>query len=103
MPIEVNRNAPAFAERQLFIEAPRERVWGLLSDIGDWPRWQSGVSNAQLEGPLSPGTSFRWKAGSMGIRSTLAEVTPPFHIAWDGRAVGMRAHHAWHLYPRPDG
>ena len=103
MPLEANRNAPAFAERQVFIAAPRERVWGLLSDIDDWPRWQSGVSRARLEGPLTPGTAFRWKAGGMSITSTLDRVTPPFHIAWRGKALGLRAIHAWHLYRHPSG
>ena len=85
MPIEANRVAPAFAERELFMAAPRERVWEVLSGIDDWPQWQSGVSRAQLDGPLRAGTSFRFKAGGMRITSTLRKVTPPFHIAWERR------------------
>jgi uncharacterized protein YndB with AHSA1/START domain len=104
MPLEANRVAPAFAERELFMAAPRERVWEVLSGIDDWPQWQSGVSRAQLDGPLRAGTSFRFKAGGMSITSTLRKVTPPFHIAWEGKAAaGLRAVHSWHLYHHPGG
>lgn len=103
MPVEVDRAAPAFAEKQAFIEAPRGRVWELLGGIDDWSRWQSGVSKARLEGPLEAGSPFRFKAGGMSITSTLSEVTPPFHIAWKGKAVGLRAIHSWHLYEQTGG
>ena len=39
----------------------------------------------------------------MSITSTLDRVTPPFHIAWRGKALGLRAIHAWHLYRHPSG
>jgi uncharacterized protein YndB with AHSA1/START domain len=103
VPFEVNRDAPAFAERDALIKAPRERVWELLAGIDDWPRWQSGVSRARLEGPLQVGAPFRWKAGGMSIASELRTVTRPTHIAWQGKAPGLCALHGWYLYPHPDG
>ena len=103
MPFEVNRAAPAFAERRLLIAAPRERVWELLAGIDDWPRWHSAVSKARLEGPLQVGTAFRWKAGGMTIDSKLAVLMPPIHIAWEGKAFGLRARHGWYLYRHPRG
>jgi uncharacterized membrane protein len=97
MPLGINRQAPAVAERQVVIEAPVERVWAVLTDIADWGRWQRGVSEVSVHGPLEPGTSFHWKAGRFGITSTLAEVLPPWRIAWEGKTMGVRVLHAWHL------
>jgi hypothetical protein len=103
VPFQVNRGAPAFAERQVLIAAPRERVWELLAGIDDWPRWQSGVSKARLEGPLQVGTPFRWKPGGMTVASRLAAVMAPIHIAWLGKAVGVRAYHGWYLHRHTNG
>ena len=97
MPLEVDRQAPVLAKRQVLIEAPHERVWALLTDIGSWPEWQRGVSHVSIDGPIEPGTSFRWKAGGFSITSTLREVIVPSRIAWAGKAIGLRALHAWHL------
>ena len=46
MPFDVNRTAPAVAEQRTVIEAPRERVWLVLTQIDSWPRWQKSVSRA---------------------------------------------------------
>jgi Polyketide cyclase / dehydrase and lipid transport len=104
VPVEVNHAAPAVAERQVFIRAPRERVWNFLSRIDDWPQWQTGVSSARLDGPLRRGSACRWRAGGLTVKSTLTQVTPPFHMGCTGKgALGLRVRNAWHLYRHPDG
>jgi len=62
-----------------------------------------GAAGTAFEGPLSSGTTFRWKAGRMRIASTLRKVTPPTHIGWEGKTLGVRALHAWHLYADDSG
>jgi uncharacterized protein YndB with AHSA1/START domain len=101
MQFEINYDAPAVAEARSLIDAPPERVWHVLTDIDAWPEWQSRVSRAQLEGPLEPGSTFRFKAG-MSIVSTLRAVEPPYRVAWEGRALGIYARHRWTL-ERTDG
>jgi uncharacterized protein YndB with AHSA1/START domain len=101
--VDVNRSAPAFARREIFIETPPERVWTLISEIDRWSSWQPDISTARLIGPLAPGSTFRWKSAGTGIFSTIAEVDPPRRIAWTGRAMGAKAKHVWMLEPQGSG
>jgi uncharacterized protein YndB with AHSA1/START domain len=93
--MNVNRNAPAWAEAETYINAPVELVWQVQSAIESWPRWKRKVETVQLEGPLQPGTTFRWKSGGASIISTLEEVTPGVRIGRTGRTFGIRALHVW--------
>jgi hypothetical protein len=42
--IEVDHRAPAIGVADAFIEAPIETVWGILSDLENWPTWNKSVS-----------------------------------------------------------
>ncbi|HMK92853.1 MAG TPA: SRPBCC family protein, partial [Thermoleophilia bacterium] len=83
--------APAVARTEVEIEADRETVWRLLTDLEAWPRWKSDVSSLSLRGPLVPGSTFVWKTGRTTITSTLRQVEAPGRIAWTGRTMGIRA------------
>ena len=53
-----------------------------------------------LEGPqpdLAPGTRFRWLTFGVRIESVVREFEPCERLAWDARAPGIRAYHAWLL------
>jgi len=53
-------------------------------------------------GELTNGFVFRWKAGPGEIASTVAEVRPPHRIVWNGKTLGIDAHHVWRLVPLGD-
>ncbi len=93
--MDINDSAPAAARHQIDIKAPIEKVWNILSDIDRWPSWNPSISSSQLEGPLAPGTSFRWKSKSASIISTLQEVVPEKRFGWTGKSMGARAVHIW--------
>lgn len=95
--------AAAYAQAQVEVAAPPERIWRLLTDIGAWPDWNELVDRATLEGPLGPGTVFRWKSKGLAVTSTLREVAPERRLAWTGRAFGTRALHCWELEATPRG
>jgi uncharacterized protein YndB with AHSA1/START domain len=99
-PMDVPRRAPASAVAETVIDAPLDRVWSVLAGIEEWPRWNPDVSRAELRGPLTEGSEFRWRAGGMTIVSTLRMVEPPHRIGWSGRAPGIRAAHVWILEER---
>ena len=101
--IEVNRKAPAVEAADIFIEATRETVWNILSDLGSWPSWNPGVTKIGLNGPVAVGTSFAWVGGKSKIVSRLEEVDPPQRIAWSGKTLGIRAIHVWELSDRDGG
>jgi uncharacterized protein YndB with AHSA1/START domain len=92
--VEINQRAPATGEGEVHIPAPPEAVWAVMSDIESWPNWNPDIRVAKLEGPLAPGTVFRWKA-TTSLVSRLEVVDPPYEIAWTGTTMGI---HAVHVY-----
>jgi uncharacterized protein YndB with AHSA1/START domain len=94
------RSAAVSASDELLIDAPPEVVWDVLATFEDWPSWNPDVKSMSIDGPVAPGTQFRWKAGPGTITSTLQEVDPPRLIAWTGRTFGVKAFHVWRLEPR---
>ena len=99
-----NKNAPALTSQELRVDAPPERVFALLADIEQWPRWQPSVTEATIRGQdaLSAGATFVWKSGTR-ITSTVELFDSPRAIGWRGRAIGTRAIHVWHLDPDGTG
>ena len=79
--MNVDRNAPLVARREIVIDAPLEVVWKLQTDFQAWPEWQGNVVAVVMEGDLVPGTVFRWKANGVKIVSTLQEVEPMRRIS----------------------
>jgi uncharacterized protein YndB with AHSA1/START domain len=100
--MEVNAHAPAVAHSEIEVAAPREIVWAVLTDVEGWPRWNPEVKSASLEGPLTKGTQFRWKAGPGTITSTLQSVESPRLIVWTGKTFGVKAIHVHRLEPQGD-
>ena len=98
--MEINRSAPAVASSEIEVAAPPEVVWDVIADFPAWPDWNPDVKSISIDGPVAPGTQFRWKAGPTTITSTLREVERPGAIAWSGKALGLAAVHAWRLEPR---
>jgi hypothetical protein len=101
--IEVNRGAPAIGVADVFIEAPIETVWRVLSDLEHWPAWNTSVSKIRVDGPIAAGTSFFWVGNGSKIVSRLEEVDPPRRIAWTGKLFGIRATHVWELSGKGEG
>lgn len=93
--MEIDRGAPASAEAEIAIRATLETVWRIQTDIDRWSEWNPKVRWSRLEGPLAPGSVFRWQSGGASIVSTLQEVEPMRKIAWTGEAMGARASHIW--------
>ena len=85
------------------INAAPETVWEVLTRLENWPSWNSDVKWMRFDGPLAPGTEFRWKAGPGTIVSRLDKVEPPRYISWHGRTLTIDAYHEWWLEPREDG
>ncbi|MBM3770916.1 MAG: SRPBCC domain-containing protein [Acidimicrobiia bacterium] len=85
------------------IKAKSERVWGLLTNAADIPRWNSTVSS--VEGRIAPGERIKLKApiSSRTFNLTVETVEPPTRLVWsDGSAV-FRGVRAYTLAPNHDG
>ena len=100
--MEINATAPAIARSEVEVAATVETVWRVLTEVANWPTWNPDVESATVQGPLSPGTKFRWKAGPGTIASTVGSVDPPNRIDWTGTTFGVKAIHVHELEQRED-
>jgi len=103
MKISINENAPVVEKQQTFIPVAPEIIWQVISNINDWPKWQSDVTKAKIMGPLQEGTVFKWKAGGVNFTSKLHTVLKNKSIGWIGKTFGAKAIHNWFLEPKDGG
>jgi uncharacterized protein YndB with AHSA1/START domain len=102
-PTEVDRTAPVLAHHELEIEAPLERVWRLDTNVAGWPQWQKEVTEARIDGPFEPGTSFDWTSYGFSVTSTIYEVDERSRSLWGGTADGITGIHEWRFNETPTG
>ena len=95
MKIEADSSAKAYAKEQIDIKASAEKVYAILSDINNWPLWQSSVKKATINGTVEEDKEFKWKAGGMKINSKLHTVKSPSQLGWTGRIGWITAVHNW--------
>ena len=56
------------------IQAPPDVVWQLHIDVNNWPSWQEAITEAHIDGPFEPGSSFDWSSYGFGITSQIYDV-----------------------------
>jgi hypothetical protein len=87
------------------IDASAEKVWALLTNAADFPRWNSTVSKIDgnielgeklaLQVPAAPGRTFKPR---------VSQLTPNQSMEWsDGFAPMFKGVRTFTLTPNPDG
>jgi uncharacterized protein YndB with AHSA1/START domain len=99
----VDDKAPVRASYEVLIEAPVERVWGLLSDVPGWGNWNPEVHDVRLDSRVEADARFEWRNGKARIRSRFAVVGAEREIAWTGVSSGAKAVHRHVLEPAGPG
>jgi len=94
---KIRESASVKASVEIAIHASAEKVWRVLTDVNDWPKWQPDISATDIHGPLEAGTRFSWTTGGTRIESRIALVEPTAQFAWTGKAFGAKAIHVWKL------
>jgi uncharacterized protein YndB with AHSA1/START domain len=97
------RTASVTGRAEIEIGASPQVVWEVLTRLENWPDWNSDVKWMRVDGPIAPGTEFRWKAGPGTIVSKIDRVESPRYISWHGRTLTIDAYHEWWLEPRDSG
>lgn len=67
------------------IAAPAQRVWALLTDLPNWPRWNTTVD--RVAGTVAVGGQVTvWVKANPGraFPVTVTEMTAPTHMVWSG-------------------
>lgn len=93
--VTIDETAPAIVRLSTTIDAPLETVWALHTGIAAWPAWNPDIDQAELDGPLLPGSSFAWRTHGLDISSTVYELVPGERIVWGGPAAGITGIHVW--------
>lgn len=88
--------------------APPDRVWELWTDFAAWPSWHPHCVEADLDGPVEPGSRLRLhmrdqKGRDFYTRPSLTTVEPGRQLVWEARGLGLRARTRTALEPEPDG
>jgi uncharacterized membrane protein len=95
LPSDIDRSAPVIANHRITIEAPRDLVWKLHTDVDAWPTWQTDIGEAARDQPLRPGASFRWTTFGMAITSTVYALDEGSRILWGGASGDITGIHEW--------
>ena len=99
----IDEEAPVKASREVHIEAPVERVWGLLSDPRGWGTWYPDIHDVRLNPRVEADARFDWANGKAHMRSRFAVVEAEREITWTGVAYGAKAVHRHVLEPTDGG
>ena len=103
MNIEVDSKAKAYAVDSIEINASVEKVYSLVSDIGNWPNWFEGVTEVKVNGNIQEGTYFTWKAKGYKIKSKIHTVNNNLAIGWTGKIWWIKAVHNWRFKSDQNG
>jgi hypothetical protein len=96
-------SAPVQFYGQETINAPPDKVYGLLIGVQSWPAWQHDVSNVVAVPPIVVGSQFSWETGGANIQTTIRRTIPDQSLAWTGDVANFHAIHIFDLAPGPDG
>jgi hypothetical protein len=102
-PTDVDRSAPVIAVHEIGIEAALDTVWRLHTDVNGWPRWQTDITAAPIDGALEPGVSFDWTSYGFSVTSTVYDLAERSRVLWGGTSGGITAVHEWLFSETPSG
>jgi uncharacterized protein YndB with AHSA1/START domain len=102
-PTAIDATAPVAVQHSVEIAAPAGRVWSLLTEVNDWTRWQTDITDARSPEPLAPGTAFTWTSFEFTVTSTVYALDPGSRILWGGDSGGITGIHEWTVTPTPAG
>ncbi len=102
-PTDVDRAAPVLAVHEIDIEAPLDTVWRLHIDVNAWPRWQTDITAAHLDGVFEPGVSFDWTSYGFSVTSTVYDLAERSRVLWGGTSGGITGVHEWLFTETPSG
>jgi uncharacterized protein YndB with AHSA1/START domain len=96
---------PIEVRNELTIPATPERVWDVLTDVGDWPSWYRACQWVRLESSedAEQGASFRWKAHPIELYSRVIASTRPHLFAFVADGLGVHAKRTFTFRPTADG
>lgn len=96
-------------EESIEIQAPPERLYDMVSDLGRMGEWSPENQGGKWVGGASgaaPGARFKgrnrngWRRWSTNV--TIVTADPPKEVSWESKALGMKVA-LWRYRFEPDG
>jgi uncharacterized protein YndB with AHSA1/START domain len=92
----------------VLVVAPPDEVWSRWTSFTDWPAWNPACVSARVDGVVEPGTrlhlELRHPRGRAFLTTpTVTDVESGSRIAWETRALGIRAPTVTTLEPHDVG
>ncbi|GAB1817028.1 SRPBCC family protein [Herbidospora sp. RD11066] len=84
----IDERAPVTNTSSIEVDAPIEKVWGLMIDLRGWERWWPAHKVLEL-GEIAPGERYRWRLGGVKITSRFAVVAEGRELTWSGVVLGV--------------
>lgn len=101
--MKVNPQAPVFQEAKIQIQVSPEKVWSVLTQINNWPNWNSKITRSEISEKPAVGVKFRWTVNGAKIKSVLHTVETNKTFGWSGVTFGGSAIHNWYLESKNGG
>ena len=87
-----------FVRNDIDIPVAPRIVWAWLVRASLWSTWYPNSHDVNLKSgglDLAPESSFRWKTFGVTVDSKVLEFVPYQRLAWNAKAFGIEAYHAW--------
>jgi hypothetical protein len=99
----IDDRAPLRGHREVEVNAPVGRVWGLLSDVAAWSaNLEPGVHDIHVEQGVRVDAPFTRANKGVKMKARFAVVEPGQELAWTGAVFGgAKAVHRYVLEARP--
>jgi len=75
----------------------------MLTDIGEWKRWNPRVKSSTINDELKIGSGFRCRAPCMATHNEIHGLKINERIAWHGSQLGKKTNYRWHLEAQSRG
>jgi hypothetical protein len=86
------------------IRAPATRIWALLTNAGDFPRWNTTVTSLEGEIALGQKLKLRVPISDRTFTPKVTELDPPHRMVWsDGAAPMFKGVRTFSLSEKSDG
>jgi hypothetical protein len=94
----INHNAPVVVRKRIIIEKQKDKVWEVLTDIYNWPEWQTDIWKVYITNVVNKDNSFVWLNGFSLIKSYIHTSDKPNLLGWSNESLGIYAIHNWKLF-----
>lgn len=92
-------------ERTVEIDAPPSRVWEVMADVANWPKWTASILSVEApSGPRGPGSTATVQAkGTPAARWTVTDWRSNEGFTWETKVRGAKTIAGHEIQPLGEG